>query len=198
MICGMRFGIFDEMGFSLGLAREFVEQFAIDVIAHADGGDGDVLGERVAFELRKIFLRAGSGNAVGEQDDVLVRGLLVHDGVKAGFHGLVNFRAAVGGDLVDEFALVLERAGRAHRNHPVERFVEGNDADHIDGAQRLDAGAGRVAGHFDFRAAHASGFVQHQDDGGGLFRRRLRRGPAAFSRTASWVRWQAWRCCRRR
>ena len=73
----------------------------------------------------------------------------------------------------DEIALVLERAGRAHRNDPVECFVKRNHADHVDGAQRADAGARRVAGHFNFRAAHASGFVEHQHDGRGLFRRRL-------------------------
>ena len=41
-----RFGIFHKMGFPVRLVRQFIEQFAIDVIAHADGGDGDVLGER--------------------------------------------------------------------------------------------------------------------------------------------------------
>ena len=99
------------MGFAFRLVRKLVEQIAVDVIAHADGGDGDVLGQRVPLEFRKIFLRARSGNAVGEQDNVLVRGLLIHDGLEAGFHRLINLGAAVGGNLANEVALVFETPG---------------------------------------------------------------------------------------
>src|ERR1700692_4940726 len=150
------------MDFTSGFTREFFQQFAVYVIADSNRGDGDLFRERIPLEPRKIFLRARSGNAVREQDDVLVSGLLIHNGIERGLNGLIDLRATVGRNLADQIALVLEISRRTHGDHPVKSLVERYDADFIDGTQRLDTGARRFAGHFDFWTATASGLVQHE------------------------------------
>ncbi len=160
------------MHFASRLAREFFQQFAVDVIADTNRRNRNLLRERIPLEPRKIFLRARRGNAVRKQNDVLVSGLLIHDRLERGLHRLINFRAAVGRNLADQIALVLKISGRPHGDHPVKSFVKRNDANLIDGTKCLDAGARRFAGHLDFRAAHASGLVQHEHNRGGFFRRR--------------------------
>ena len=112
------------MRFALCLLSQLIEQVLINVIAYTDGGDGHLLRQRIPFEARKIFLRARRRDTVGKQNDVLVGGLLFCDGLERGIYGLLNLRATVGANLIDQIAFRIEILRGSHRYHPLETFVE--------------------------------------------------------------------------
>ena len=120
--------------------------------------------------FRKDQAVALFGDAVGEQHDVLERGVRgQHFAISLRQRGR-DLRAAIGGDSGNQ-TLDEDLVFSAANGHvPLEGVVENQDADLIDGAQIFHYADGGLARQLDFLAFHGRRFVDDEHHGG-AFRR---------------------------
>ncbi len=158
-ICSRPAGSFRKYDFPSGNRSDLFEIRAVHVLAQADGGDGHVLRGRFLGQIETV---AFFGDAVGEQHDVLERGVRgQHFAIRLRQRGR-DLRAAIRDDSRDQ-ALDQDLVfGAANRHVPLKRVVEDQHADQIDGAKILHHADRGLPRQLDLLAFHGRRFVDDQ------------------------------------
>ena len=141
----------------------------IRAVTHGHRGQGDAF---PGHGFHNLFIAGVAGLAVGEEDDMPVRGLGLGQGIEGHGQRRIERGATAGPDAADGGAHALRVTERTQGPDPLSGVIKGDHADTVLFCEHGYRFRGGLLGHVQARdapggIAHGPGLVDHQDQGGG-------------------------------